>query len=177
MTTLAHELGHYLHSNADTVAEAAAAIKKAVEAGNVTADEGLQALDADRVWVRDTAADCPPAIFADAGVAKCGQNGVPIEVSLNGSTKSYTLEPDQLNLMSYHNCSGTKVVSSDQRRRVRDGLEIGLRHRLVSLRSTGGERILKKDSASAGAIGRLDVVAVRSGRAVTAVSGSAGDLK
>ena len=182
LTTLAHELGHYLQirhtfSAADTVAEAAAAIKSAVDAGTLSASEGLQALDADRVWVRDTAADCAPAIFSDAGVSPCGQDSVAIDVALNGTTKTYTLQPDQMNLMSYHDCSGTKTVSAGQTRRMRDGLEIGMRHRLVSLRSTGREAIVKRSSAAAGAIGRFDVVAVRSGCAVTAVSDSANNLK
>ena len=180
--TLAHELGHYLQirhtfSGATTVAEAAAVIKAKVNDGTYSMADGLLALDADRVWVVDTPSDCKPAIFTDAGVPPCGSEGVQIKVDFGQTTKEYLLKPDQLNVMSYHGCSGTKTISAQQRRRVRDGLEIGMRQRLVSMRGTGREILALNGSAAAGLIGRYDVVALGYGRAVTPVSDGNDKLK
>jgi hypothetical protein len=60
---------------------------------------------------------------------------------------------------------------------VRDGLEIGMRHRLVSMRSTGREVLAAKGTASAGKIGRFDIVALRSGRFATPVSDADNNMK
>ena len=182
LTVLAHELGHYLQirhtfASVDTVEEAASEIKKRVADGTYSMDDGLLALDRDRAWVLDTPADCSPKIFADGGVTPCGSEGVTIKVDFGNGTKEYLLKPDQHNVMSYHGCTGAKTISFEQRRRVRDGLEIGMRQRLVSMRGTGREALTLKGTSAAGLIGRYDVVALRYGRVVTPVSDGNNKLK
>lgn len=186
-TLLAHEVGHYLqirHTHRGgirSVAEAASSIKKYVENSGHPKSEGLDVLDGDRVWVSDTPADAAGTIFVAEGLDQCGSVGqltIPVQFT-DGSSKSYVLAPDRSNIMSYFKgCPGPKTVSSQQGQRVRDGLEIGLRHRLVSLEAnalTG--TVHRRGSAGAGAISRLDLVQVRGGRVATAVRDSESKLR
>jgi hypothetical protein len=184
---LAHELGHYLqirHSHRGgikTVAEAAQAIKKYVEDNDKPVGEGLDALDSDRVWVRDTPADVSSSIFTNQGLDPCGPTEhIPIPVTFsNNTSRVYTLAPDRSNVMSYFtNCPGVPLtISPQQARRVRDGLEMGLRHSLISLKPRHDYTLVRGGSGAGGGVDRLDVALVRAGRVATAVRNSDGNLK
>ncbi len=182
-TSLAHEIGHYLQirhpfvGGIVTVADAAERIRAYVEDHNHPADEGLNALDGDRTWVLDTPADAAGSIFEDVyGVGnKCGPDGtidIPVDFnSPNLPSRTYTLAPDRSLIMSYFkDCPGDKSISSQEAIRVRDGLEQGLKHNLISLNARGlSGSITKGASAEAGGIGALDMAYITEGRVVTAV--------
>jgi len=176
---LAHEIGHYLQirhpfvGGVKTVADAATRIKKYVEEDGYPKSEGLNALDGDRSWVTDTPADAAGSIFVSEGLDKCGSVGeIPIPVNFtNGISKTYVLKPDRSNIMSYFkDCPGDKSISSQQAIRVRDGLDYGLRHDLISLKAREIKgKITRKGSATAGGIGMIDIAYIRAGRVATAV--------
>jgi hypothetical protein len=183
---LAHEMGHYLQlphpfvEGVTTVATAAQKIKDYVEIKNHPRAEGLNALDGDRHWVLDTPADAAGAIFEDEGLEPCGAVGqIPIEVTFSDNTKkTYELAPDRSLVMSYFKgCAGTKTLSPQQARRVRDGLELGLRHNLIGMKPSFSYLIRRGEIESAGAISRLGMALVRAGRVATAVRDDNGDLK
>lgn len=188
LITLAHELGHYLqirHSHSggsETVAAAAAKIKKYIEDNGLPISKGLEALDGDRVWVTDTPADADDKIFTNAGQDPCGPNGelsIPVTFS-NNTTHVYTLAPERSNVMSYFmDCPGVPpTISPQQARRVRDGLEMGGRHHLISLKPRFDYTIVQGSGSGIGEpINKLDVAMVRAGRVATAVRRPDGKLK
>lgn len=180
---LAHEIGHYLQirhpfvSRVNTVSKASEKIRSYVEDQNHPVAEGLDALDGDIDWVLDTPADAAGSIFEEVyGKGnKCGPNGtINIPVNFNNPSlpsKTYKLEPDRGLVMSYFkDCPGDKHISEEQALRVRDGLEQGLKHSLISLKSSEiSGSVIKKGSANAGGIGAVDMAYIREGRVATAV--------
>ena len=183
---LAHELGHYLQlphtfeTGFETVADAAARIREYVEEEGHQKNDGLDALDGDRAVVLDTPADIGSKIWEAQGLDKCGRVGqIPIPVQFtDGSERSYTLQPDRSKVMSYFKgCAGEKTFSPQQIRRMRDGLELRLRHHLISIKPSFSYRIHRGGAGLAGAIEDVDVALIRFGRLVTAVRLSDGRLK
>jgi hypothetical protein len=188
---LAHEIGHYLQirhpfvEGVKTVSQAAERIRSYVEDQNHPPAEGLNALDGDRVWVLDTPADARGSIFEKVyGVGnKCGPNGtIDIPVNFNNPSlpsEEYILEPDRGLVMSYFkDCDGDKHISEEEALRVRDGLEQGLKHSLISLQSNEiSGSVTKRGSANAGGIGAVDMAYIREGRVVTAVRTREKNLK
>ena len=115
---VAHETGHYFHQwhthrafhFADgwrllvTVDELATLIRNAVDAGNVSVTDGLEMFDADISQVDDTPPDAGHRVFdTEYGSHGCGpEDSITIPVSFSdGSSHSYTLQPDRGNIMSY----------------------------------------------------------------------------
>lgn len=184
---LAHELGHYLQlrhshkSKVTTLEKAKAKIKSYVDDEGKPQAEGLDALDVDRVWVSDTPADVDDPIFTSLGMDPCGPVGqISFSVTFADNTsEDYALAPDRSNVMSYFkNCPGVPLtISPQQARRVRDSLEMGLRHHLITLKPRLDYTIVRGGSDSGGAISNLDVAPVRAGRVAVAVRKSNGDLK
>ncbi|HEU4836223.1 MAG TPA: hypothetical protein VFS90_17465 [Pyrinomonadaceae bacterium] len=177
--SLCHELGHYLqlpHTFAadppGTVKKAATMIRKYVEDEGHDKKDGLDALDGDRAVLLDTPADVGSAIWKDLDLDKCGRVGqisIPVKFT-DGSEKEYTLEPDRGNPMSYFKgCDNTKIFSPQQIRRMRDSLELRLRHYLISMRPSSLHQIVRGGMKLAGAIEDVDMALVRAGRVVTAV--------
>lgn len=183
-TDLAHEIGHYLQlphpfvQGVETVADAAARIKKFVEDGG-SKEDGLDALDGDRFWVLDTPADCRGKIFESLERDVCTGGEIPIPVVFSDhSIKTYTLAPDRSLVMSYFKgCPGAKTISPQQARRVRDGLELRFRHDLISLPPSPGHTLARGATGTAGAIEEVDIALVRDGRVATAVHDGAGNMK
>lgn len=182
---LAHEIGHYTQlghtfvGDVKTVADAAQKIKKYVEAGHPQS-AGLDALDGDRHWVLDTPADCAGNIFKDQGLDKCGSVGeIPIPVTFSDNTKkTYILAPDRSLIISYFfGCPGDKTISPQQARRIRDGLELRLRHDLLNIKPSFSDKIVLKATGNAGAISELDIALVREGRVATLVRDGSNNLK
>ena len=183
---IAHELGHYLqlphtfNTGIETVSAAASKIRKYVEDEGHEKKDGLDALDGDRAVIMDTPADVASSIWKNEGLNKCGsvsQINIPVKFS-DGSERDYTLEPDRGNILSYFkSCSGTKTFSPQQIRRMRDALELRLRHHLISIKPSFLHQIQRGDTGLAGAIEDVEMALVRSGRVVTAVRLSDGKLK
>ena len=183
---IAHELGHYLQlphtfeKGFNTVSDAATRIRKYVEDEGHEKKDGLDALDGDRAIILDTPADVASKIWQNEGLNKCGsvsQITIPVEFS-DGSEKDYTLEPDRGNIMSYFKgCPGTKTFSPQQIRRMRDALELRLRHHLITVKPSFLHQIQRGGSELAGAIQDVEIALVRSGRVVTAVRLSDAKLK
>ncbi|MGE0885330.1 MAG: hypothetical protein AB7P14_17430 [Blastocatellales bacterium] len=181
---LAHEIGHYLQlphpfvEGVKTVADAREKIKRYVADGH-SKNEGLNALDGDRGWVLDTPADARGQIFEEAGLDICGSVGqIPITVTFSDNTsKTYTLAPDRSLVMSYFKgCPGDKIISPQQARRVRDGLELRVRHDLISVKPSFSCAIRRGGAASAGAVSEIDLTLLRADRVVTAVRDGSGEL-
>lgn len=181
---LAHEIGHYLQlphpfvKGVETAAKAAEVIKKYIEGGH-DKNDGLNALDGDREWVLDTPADARGYIFEEAGLDICGSVGqVSIPVTFSDHTsKTYKLAPDRSLVMSYFKeCPGAKTISPQQARRVRDGLELRLRHDLISIKPSFSYSIKRGGAAAAGAVSEMDLALVRAGRVATAVRDGSGNL-
>lgn len=181
---LAHEIGHYLQlphtfEEANTIADAAGKIKKYVEDGH-SENDGLNALDGDRNVVLDTPADCSITIFKNSGLDECGNVGtlsIPVTFTDN-SSKMYVLAPDRSLVMSYFKgCAGDKTISPQQARRVRDAIELRVRHDLVSYKPSPSYSISRRATGTAGEISAFDVALVRFGRIVTAVRDGTGDLR
>lgn len=186
-SSLAHELGHYLQlphtfetDLATTVSQAATAIRKYVENDGHAKEDGLDALDSDRKVLLDTPADVGSGIWKSVGLNKCGPVGrilIPVTFT-DGSKKDYTLAPDRRNLMSYFKgCPGDKIFSPQQIRRMRDALELRLRHNLISIKPSFSHRILRGGTGEGGAILDVDMALVRAGRVVTVVRTSNNELK
>lgn len=183
---LAHEIGHYLQlphtfvSGIENVADAAASIKNYVDDGN-DEDDGLTVLDGDRNVVLDTPADCKGTIFESEGLEPCGEEGqITIPVNLGNSIRLYTLEPDRNLVMSYFKgCSetGGKTISAQQARRIRDGLELRVRHDLISTSPSFNYSINRGGSSTGGAVSEIEVALVRAGRVATAVRDGDGNIK
>ena len=183
---IAHELGHYLqlphtfNTGIETVSAAASKIRKYVEDEGHEKKDGLNALDGDRAVITDTPADVASAIWKNEGLNKCGpvsQITIPVTFS-NGSERDYTLEPDRGNILSYFkSCENVKTLSPQQIRRIRDGLELRLRHHLISIKPSFLHQIQRGATGLAGAIQDVEMALVRSGRVVTAVQLSDGKLK
>lgn len=181
---VAHEIGHYLQlphpfvEGVKTVADAREKIKKYVADGHSKSD-GLNALDGDRWWVMDTPADARGHIFEEAGLDLCGDIGqvrIPVTFSDNTS-KPYTLAPNRSLVMSYFkDCPGDKTISPQQARRVRDGLELRVRHDLISIKPSFSYSIKRGGAGAAGAVSEIDLALVRAGRIVTAVRDGSGEL-
>jgi hypothetical protein len=182
---LAHEMGHYLGlphpfvKKIATVADARARIKNYVEVDKHPKAEGLNALDGDLGWVLDTPADARGSIFVSEGHDACADVSLPIEVTFSDNTKqTYTLDPDRSLVMSYFKgCPGPKTLSAQQSRRVRDGLELGVRHELISTKPSFAYSFVKGLSETGEKISQLDAVTVRAGRIATAVRDGSGNLK
>jgi WD40 repeat protein len=186
LTLLAHEMGHYLQlphpfvSGVKTVADAASKIKGFVESGQASVARGLEALDGDRYWVTDTPSDARGSIFESEGLDRCGTVGqitIPVKFG-DGTSHDYTLKPDRSNIMSYFkDCPGNKSLSLQQARRMRDSLEMGLRHDLISPKPRPDLQLFGAATAKAGAVSMIDLVMMRAGRVVTAVRDGSGNLK
>lgn len=188
-TVLAHELGHFLQnrhtfgSEPKNVAEAAAAIKKYVEEEGHPKLEGALVFDGDSVWVRDTPVDPGKGLFENVHGSLCGAgDSVDVPVTFtDGSTQTFHLEPDRTNFMSYFRCTGLANpvrMSAQQAWRVRDGLDTGLRNRLIALRGAKISGVLtRKDSASGGTTTANALIAIGSGRVVTAMRNGSSDLE
>ncbi len=183
---LAHEIGHYLQlphtfvGGIENVADAAAKIKEYIDDGN-DEDDGMTVLDGDRNVVLDTPSDCKGSIFESEGLEPCGEEGqISIPVNLGNSIRLYTLEPDRNLVMSYFKgCSetGDKTISSQQARRIRDGLELRIRHDLISTAPSFNYSINRGGSATGGAVSEVEVALVRAGRVAAAVRDSDGNIK
>jgi hypothetical protein len=188
---LAHECGHYLQNGGHTfwynpnykpltVEKLAQIIKKYVEDNAFPKNAGLDVFDGDRVLVRDTPPDVTGEIFSSEGLSSCGNIGqisIPVEFT-DGSTYTYTLEPDRWNVMSYFNCSGLRTLSKQQIRRMRDGLEHGMRHYLISIRSRDLQYVIEsKGTKSAGTIDEVQAIYMRAGRVATVVKTNSSKLK
>lgn len=138
---LAHEIGHYLqnmHPFADefTPSQAIAEMEAGIANGTVTADNALEVFNGDSYWVRDTPPDPSQKVFPGNG---CNDPTVALNVDTDPgpgiSIRTYTAAPDRLNLMSYFgDCEnlGTRRLTPDMMDRLRDGLENGSRHALIS---------------------------------------------
>lgn len=182
---IAHEVGHCLQvrhpfvTGISTVADAAERIRQYVEEGGHPKADGLLALDGDRRWVTDTPSDAKGEIYGSVGLSKCGPEGsIPIPVTFSdGSSRTYVLAPDRSLVMSYFkDCPGTKTISPQQARRVRDGLEFRLRKDLVSAKPSERFALSRGGAATAGAVSEVDVALVHAGRIVTAVRDGDGHL-
>lgn len=186
---LAHEVGHYLHcmhpfvGGVSSVSDAAAKIKEYVESNGLSKDRGLEALDGDRDFVLDTPADAKSSIFVDEDLDKCGAVAhidIPVMFS-NNQQRTYTLAPDRLNVMSYFkdcHALGTHHLSSHQIRRLRNALEDGNRHELVTRKAAQMSlAVTRRGTGTAGAVGDVEVFRVSFRRLITAVRDGDGDLK
>jgi len=183
---LAHELGHYLQlphtfeGGVANVDQAATKIRKYVEDDGHKKEDGLDALDGDRAIALDTPADVASGIWESEGLNKCGRVGkisIPVEFN-DGSERTYTLQPDRSNVMSYFKgCSGEKTFSPQQVRRMRDSLELRLRHQLISIKPSFSHRIQRGGTGLAGAIESVACAVIRFGRLTTAVHLGDGRLK
>jgi len=150
---LDHEMGHYFHlghthSGATELADAdkqkypdpdhnpadkegrlevlrakvVEVIRNFVDDQNHPADTGLNALDADQL--SDTPPDPGPQIFEYEFGAPCSPMGLAIEVPLKSGARTYVLDPDRDNVMSYFfRCSGNKHFSPQQIDRIRAAVE------------------------------------------------------
>jgi hypothetical protein len=125
---VAHEMGHYFHlahthgPKPESIAEAAALIRKAVEGGSFSKDDAMLVFDGDRTrGVLDTPPDPSGGVMAAVnGGNKSGSiNTAQIPVTFNdGTQQTYALTPDRLNAMSYfQSCQNTNSVrfSDDQK--------------------------------------------------------------
>ncbi|MEO8698796.1 MAG: hypothetical protein ABI867_02100 [Kofleriaceae bacterium] len=182
--SLAHEIGHYLHNrhtfvgDISTVAEAATAIGNYLDAGHPVAD-GLQALDGDRDYVRDTPADAAGSIFVEQFGDKCGPDGeieIPVTYGLHHHA-TFTLAPDRDLVMSYFKgCGLGNRFSPDQTTRLLDGLTLGNRRGVlhdVSEQGPLASPILEKlDEKTAGSITQIKIARIGVNRVVTATTGT-----
>lgn len=144
--TLAHEIGHYFHLShtmwqmPKTVTDAAVALRTAVENWGWNANDADKLFDADLPFIADTPPDPGPDLFAsvNAGDACGGSNFVDVPVTFtNGTQRSYRLQPDRTNLMSYFKgCPGPHGFSVEQIRRMRVAIEHGNRQHLLIGRDT-----------------------------------------
>lgn len=202
----AHEIGHYLEIRhpfygclklpddfpATATREerkeailnlAAKKIKRYVEVENHSKDVGLNVFDGDGAWVTDTSPDVRGFIFDELGLDRCtgDLSQIPIHVNFSDNTAwpYYLNNPDRTNIMSYFlDCPGSKKVSPQQIERIRNGLEDGMRHRLISLRARNMNfQLLRKDSDSDTSISLVDAVFIKDGRIATAVRDDSGNLK
>lgn len=138
--TLAHELGHYLHnvhtmfSMPKTVAEAANVLRQTVDAWGWNPNDAPAVFDADLPFVADTPPDPGPDLFAAANGDACSVTGfvdVPVTFS-SGVSRTYRLQPDRENLMSYFKgCPGNHHFSRAQFDIMRCALEHGNRRHLL----------------------------------------------
>jgi len=143
---LAHEIGHYFHlwhtfgsAAPETLAEAACAILVAFLTGKSSKEDGALVFDGDRgSGVLDTPPDPRGALMALVnGGDPCGPvSSVDVPVDFpDGTARSYTLEPDRLNMMSYFlACADTTNtrLSKDQIERLMSSMDKGNRKRLLS---------------------------------------------
>lgn len=182
---LGHEIGHYLQiphpfsKSPATVSAAASLIKDYVADGHPQS-EGLEVLDGDRDWVLDTPADASLGIFKSLDLDPCGDVGeiqIPVTFS-SSSSKTYTLAPNRTLVMSYFKgCSWDMTISTQQARRVRDGLEQRQRRDLISASPSQAYKIVPGVSSSAGEVSEVAAALVHDGWAATAVRDGAGELK
>ena len=179
---LAHESGHYLQichpfvSGIGSIASAAATIKYYVENGTYSKANGLSALDGDIGWVLDTPPDTGKAIFESVGLDGYNQtNTLTIPVTFTGQSTphNYVLDPDRHDIMAYYYGQNQDQHLTDQQiSRVRDGLENGLRHRLLRPTFTT-PKLQSLDEALAGEATEPRVFRTRTRQVVTAVRTSA----
>ena len=144
-TLLAHEVGHYLHtahtfgSSPATVAEARAKMEK--WAKDHPGDDPRNVFDGDRT-VEYAVLDTPPDPRKTLLMSVHGGHGcetdpakgrVTVNVTVDGVTKGYTLEPDRANVMSYFKgCPGfDHHQSKGQYEQIHRALETGNRRGLV----------------------------------------------
>jgi hypothetical protein len=167
---LAHEIGHYLHQvhpfvgKIETVADAAARIKKAVDKG-LPVGQGLDALDGDRAYVLDTPPDASTTIwnttFGDGSACSDHITGIYFPVYFPYGTIWYLLQPDRSLVMSYFKgCGFDNRFSPQQITRMRDALENMNRHDLISRKKTGFLRLERRGSATAGSIDDVHLVRI-----------------
>jgi hypothetical protein len=103
-----HEMGHSLglphtfEARPETIEEAAKLIRAAVDKG-LPRDRGLEALDGDLPWIKDTPPDISEtAVFQTTHQRWKKAPTVTIPVTFaDGNTVNYELHPDPFNFMSY----------------------------------------------------------------------------
>jgi hypothetical protein len=144
-TLLAHELGHYLHAahtfgpSPETVAEARTLMEK--WAKDHPGADPRAVFDGDS-RVQYAVHDTPPDPRKSLLIAVHGGDGcdpdpakgrVTISVKVDGKTKSYTLEPDRANVMSYFKgCAGfDHHMSKGQYQQIHAALTAGNRKALL----------------------------------------------
>jgi hypothetical protein len=139
-TSLAHEIGHYLHlshtfrGSPKSIAAAADMIRNYVERGRHSRAEGLNVFDGDLPAIRDTPPDPDKPLFAAAGLDPCGPiDAVDIPVMFrDGTTLFYRARPDRHNLMSYFKgCRFDHDFSPQQIARMRNALLNGNRRQVA----------------------------------------------
>jgi len=184
---LAHEIGHYLQNRHPfvtgvmTVDDAIGRIQNYIKYH--PANQGLDALDGDRSFVRDTPADAAGSIYGDLGGFKCDPNGeinLDVPDPFNPSIiHSYLLDPDRTNIMSYYGgCPWSMGLSPDQIARTRDALQNGNRHRLISAQYSGFQGPLTLQGVvSAGVAGNIRLTRTRHRQLVTTLLTNSGKLK
>lgn len=185
---LAHESGHYLQnchpfvSGVDWLSVAEAVIKNGVENGTYSKANGLNALDGDIAWVLDTPPDACKAIFQHNSLDGNNQTTtltIPVTFTGQSTPYNYVLNPDRHDIMAYYYGDNLDQHLTDQQiSRLRDGLENGLRHRLLRPTFTTPKlRLL--DEALAGEASAPRVFRTRTRQVVSAVrtSSAAEELK
>lgn len=182
--SLAHEIGHYLqlpHTfvEAKNMADAVSIIKSYVEKGHPKR-EGLLALDGDRDVILDTPPDGSTAVFKtrkSSDVCSIPSKNINVTFS-DGSTSKYVLAPDKSLVMSYFkDCPIPQTISEEQARRVRDGLELDIRHELIGLKAGFNYQFKEQYSKTGEQVDEVAIAQVRSGRVVAALRDSDGRLK
>lgn len=139
-----HEIGHYLHLGHThgwapaNITETEQLIRDAVQKNGIARDEALTIFDADEEVVWDTPPDPGPEIFDSTyGPNACctGTSQISVPVTFSDNTqKTYTLQPDRANLMSYFkDCTQfSRHFSDEQRIRMHTAMKYGNRNHLIA---------------------------------------------